>query len=185
MILVIQNPWYIPTLVSFTAGNRPEAVPHLFKYVLGELERVQNQLKVPEIEANREKVLLVRRFRDAIFKCGITGGYSKVYVLLSQTNQRRDELPPDNKRHDLSSRGYARGTTRYGNTEVSDIEYAHRLSDKFCRDTSVSLSELERQGDGFFRALYGETADNVQGLLNKGYPDVGTHTMLFETQTEF
>jgi len=76
--LVIQNPWYIVTVVSFTAGNRPEAVPLLFKYVLGELERAQNRFKVPETDAHREKVVLVRKFRDAIFKCGITGGYSKV-----------------------------------------------------------------------------------------------------------
>ena len=66
------------TVVCFTAGNRPEAVPLLFKYVFGELERAQNQFKVPETEAHREKVVLVRKFRDAIFKCGITGGYSKV-----------------------------------------------------------------------------------------------------------
>ena len=78
MTLVVQNPWYIVTLVSFTAGNRPEAVPLLFKYVLGELEHAHNQFKVPEIEANREKLVLARKFRDAIFKCGITGGYSKV-----------------------------------------------------------------------------------------------------------
>jgi hypothetical protein len=82
--IVIHNPWYIVTLVSFTAGNRPEAVPLLFKYVLGELESAHNQFKVPEIDANREKLVLARKFRDAIFKCGITGGYSKVYVLPSK-----------------------------------------------------------------------------------------------------
>ena len=70
-------------MVSFTAGNRPEAVPLLFKYALGELEHAQNQFKVPETEAHREKVMLVRKFRDAIFKCGITGGYSKVLCVLS------------------------------------------------------------------------------------------------------
>ena len=88
--LVIQNPWYIVTVVSFTAGNRPEAVPLLFKYVLGELERAQNQFKVPETEAHREKVLLARRFRDAIFKCGITGGYSKVLYRVTYTQTKID-----------------------------------------------------------------------------------------------
>jgi hypothetical protein len=82
--LVVQNPWYIVAVVSFTAANRPEAVPLLFKYVLGELERAHNQFEVPEIDANREKLVLARKFRDAIFKCGVTGGYSKVYHLPSE-----------------------------------------------------------------------------------------------------
>jgi len=81
--LVIQNPWYIVVLLSFATANRPDAIPLLFKYVLGELERAQNRFGVPEVEANREKLLLARRFRDAIFKGGIISGYSKVYTLLS------------------------------------------------------------------------------------------------------
>jgi hypothetical protein len=76
---VIQNPWYIVTLIAFTAGNRPEAVPLLYKYVLGELEHAQNQFNVPALEAKREKLLLTRKFRDAVFKSGIVGGFSKVY----------------------------------------------------------------------------------------------------------
>jgi hypothetical protein len=78
--LVIQNPWYIVALVSFTFGNIPEAAPLLFEYVLGELEHAQNQFKVQALEANREKLLLARKFRDAIFKGGMVGGYSKVYT---------------------------------------------------------------------------------------------------------
>jgi hypothetical protein len=101
-------------VVSFTAGNRPEAVPLLFKYVLGELERAQGQFKVPETEAHREKVMLVRKFRDAIFKCGITGGYSKVsypfFLFISKKqNQKKStialkkKLPTVNKRPRLPS----------------------------------------------------------------------------------
>jgi hypothetical protein len=41
------------------------------------------------------------------------------------------------------------------------------------RDTSLSLPELDAHGQKFFRALYGETADDVQGLLDKIYPDMG------------
>jgi hypothetical protein len=77
---VIQNPWYLVTLASFAAANRPEAVPLLFKYVLGELEQAQNRFNIPEPEANHEKYLLAHRFRDAIFKGGIIGGYSRVYT---------------------------------------------------------------------------------------------------------
>ncbi|KAH9999087.1 hypothetical protein BJV77DRAFT_1058615 [Russula vinacea] len=90
---VIQNPWYIIVLVSFSFGNRPEAVPHLFNYVLRELEHAQNQFKVPTLEANREKLLLARRFRDAIFKGGIVGGYSKaINSLISLLEATPEEL---------------------------------------------------------------------------------------------
>jgi hypothetical protein len=78
--LVIQNPWYLVTLASFAAANRPEAVPLLFKYVLGGLEQAQNRFNTPLPEANHEKYLLAHRFRDAIFKGGIIGGYSRVYT---------------------------------------------------------------------------------------------------------
>ncbi|KAF8479113.1 hypothetical protein DFH94DRAFT_747689 [Russula ochroleuca] len=137
---VIQNPWYIIVLVSFSFGNRPEAVPHLFKYVLGDLEHAQNQFKVPAPEANREKLLLARRFRDAIFKGGIVGGYSMaINALVSLLEATPEEL---------------RDTERQ-------------------RDTGSSLPELENRGEVFFRALYGETADGVQSLLDKIYPDMG------------
>jgi hypothetical protein len=75
---VLQNPWYIVTVVSFMTANRPEAVPLLYKYVLGELEHAQNQFNVPTLEVNRERLLLTRKFRDAIFKACLMGGIPKV-----------------------------------------------------------------------------------------------------------
>ena len=36
------------------------------------------------------------------------------------------------------------------------------------------------RGKIFFQALYGETADGVQGLLDKIYPDMGTRIILPE-----
>jgi len=137
---VIQNPWYIVTIVALTAGNRPEGIPLVFKYVLGDLERAQNEFKVPNDEAQGEKLRLARRFRDALFKCGILAGYSKaINSLVSLHEVTPVEL---------------RDTTRQ-------------------RDTSLSLPELDAHGQKFFRALYGETADDVQGLLDKIYPDMG------------
>jgi hypothetical protein len=88
--LVIQNPWYLVTLASFAAANRPEAVPLLFKYALGELEQAQNRFNISVPEANHEKYLLAQRFRDTIFKGGIIAGYSRVYTLLSRINRHRD-----------------------------------------------------------------------------------------------
>jgi hypothetical protein len=76
---VLQNPWYTVAAVSFTNANRPEAVPLLYKHVLGELELAQNRFNVPAPEANREKLLITRKFRDAIFKACLAGGIPKVY----------------------------------------------------------------------------------------------------------
>jgi hypothetical protein len=61
---------------------------------------------------------------------------------------------------------------------VSDIADTHRLCDRFYRETDLSLSDLDKRGEVFFRALYGETADNVQDLLDKIYPDMGEHIIL-------
>jgi hypothetical protein len=44
---------------------------------------------------------------------------------------------------------------------------------KHCRDTSVSTAEYDRRGKEFFQALYGDTADDVQGLLDTIMPDMG------------
>ncbi len=77
-IVVLENPWYIVTAVSFMSTNRPEAVPLLYNYVLEELEHAQTQFNVPAPEASREKLLLIRKVRDAIFKASLIGGVSKV-----------------------------------------------------------------------------------------------------------
>jgi hypothetical protein len=61
----------------------------------------------------------------------------------------------------------------------------HKLSDRIYRDTGSSLPELENRGEVFFRALYGETADGVQSLLDKIYPDMGKHTILLEYAIRF
>ncbi|KAN0115891.1 AhpD-like protein [Russula decolorans] len=135
---VLQNPWYIVTGVSFMTANRPEAVPLLYKYVLGELEHAQNQFNVPALEANREKLLLTRKFRDAFFKACLMGGIPKaINALVSLL-----EVTPE---------------------ELRDTERQ--------RDTTLSFPELERRGEVFFRAIYGETADDVQGLLERIHPD--------------
>ncbi|KAF8497205.1 hypothetical protein F5888DRAFT_1701211 [Russula emetica] len=137
---VIQNPWYLVTLASFAAANRPEAVPLLFKYVLGGLEQAQNRFNIPVPEANHEKYLLAHRFRDAIFKGGIIGGYSRaINALVSLLEVTPEELRDTNRQ----------------------------------RDTTLSLPELEKRGQVFFQANYGETADGVQDLLDRVYPDMG------------
>ena len=55
-----------------------------------------------------------------------------------------------------------------------------RLSDRLYRDTGLSVAELEERGEGYFGALFGETADDVQGILDSMYLDAGKHIMLLE-----
>ncbi|KAI9456687.1 hypothetical protein BJY52DRAFT_1275449 [Lactarius psammicola] len=101
---VVQNPWYIVTIVALTAGNRPEAIPLVFNYVLGDLERAQNEFKVTKDEAQGERLRLARRFRDAIFKCGILAGYSKaINSLISLLEVTPDELRDTARQRDTSS----------------------------------------------------------------------------------
>ncbi|KAI9059741.1 hypothetical protein FKP32DRAFT_1526519, partial [Trametes sanguinea] len=44
---------------------------------------------------------------------------------------------------------------------------------KTLRDTKKHISEYDRRGEELFRAMYGDTADAVQGLLDSAYPDLG------------
>lgn len=47
------------------------------------------------------------------------------------------------------------------------------------------MPELEKRGQVFFRANYGEIADEVQTLLDRIYPDMGEHTILLECVIRF
>ena len=44
------------------------------------------------------------------------------------------------------------------------------------RDKNTTTEEYARNGEKFFRAMYRETADKVQGLLDEIYPDMGLYT---------
>ena len=46
------------------------------------------------------------------------------------------------------------------------------------RNMSVTTEEYVETGEKLFRAMYRETADNVQGLLDEIYPDIGTRLVL-------
>ena len=61
--------WYLIAAVAFSASNKPEEVAALFTYLL----------ELPEFQASeavRRKI--ARRLREALFKSGITSGYSRV-----------------------------------------------------------------------------------------------------------
>jgi len=60
------SPWSFIAATAFSASNYPEAVPLVFKHALNELN------------THEERLLLARKFRDAIFKSGVLSGYPKV-----------------------------------------------------------------------------------------------------------
>lgn len=66
----VQNPWYIAAAVAFGASNVPEAVPLVFQHALKEVR-------------SEDKILLVRKTKDALFKSGVICGYPKVSTSIS------------------------------------------------------------------------------------------------------
>jgi len=60
------NPYYLIAAVGFSALNVPEALPSILTHAL---ENAVNE---------DERKLITRRIRDALFKSGMTAGYSKV-----------------------------------------------------------------------------------------------------------
>ena len=68
--LEIENPWYIITAVAFSASNRPDAVPQVFKFTMARLEALS--------ATKDDKLRLVLRLREALFKAGLISGYSRV-----------------------------------------------------------------------------------------------------------
>jgi len=57
-----RNPWYIVAAVTFAACNRPQAIQILLEYVL----------KETGAEELEERLFVVRSFREALLKSGIT-----------------------------------------------------------------------------------------------------------------
>jgi len=80
---VLKNPWWILAAAAFSTGNRPDAVPILFKSVLGDLEKAHEQFAVSEEQAYKEKLTLARKFRDLLLKSGMLSGYSKAINALN------------------------------------------------------------------------------------------------------
>jgi len=75
------NPWYFIAAVAFSNSNAPEAVPLIWEYALEDLRRTHERLGQTGEVVREDRLLLARRFRDAIFKGGITGGYAKNWFL--------------------------------------------------------------------------------------------------------
>lgn len=72
----VKNPWYIVAAIAFSASNCPEAVPLLLKYVLGDLDKIS--------ASPVDRLNVVRRMRDGVFKSGMICGFPKVMVIFVQ-----------------------------------------------------------------------------------------------------
>ncbi|KAK7472554.1 hypothetical protein VKT23_000669 [Stygiomarasmius scandens] len=92
-----QNPWYIIAAVSFSAGNEPSAVPSVFKRALDELEAQLTSSNASASDAHGQKLLLARKIREALFKSGLTSGYSKAINSLVALNECMPEELKDTK----------------------------------------------------------------------------------------
>ncbi|PFH53594.1 hypothetical protein AMATHDRAFT_137566 [Amanita thiersii Skay4041] len=122
------NPWFIITAVAFSASNRPEEVPRVFNYAIQQIESEQERLKV------------AKKVREALFKAGLTSGYSRT---INSLRALHEVMPPELK------------------------------ETKLLRDVDAPLAQYQSLGKQTFQALYGETAQPVQSLLDTIYPDLG------------
>ncbi|KIL68509.1 hypothetical protein M378DRAFT_8574 [Amanita muscaria Koide BX008] len=75
----VSNPWFIMTAVVFSAANLPEEVPRVFAYAM------------EDVQTDQEKIALARKFREALFKSGLTSGYPKVINSLKALNDTMPE----------------------------------------------------------------------------------------------
>lgn len=66
----LPNPWCIIAAVAYSASNKAEAVPEVFQYASQELKTSKSM--------KSERFLLAQKFREALFKSGLTSGYPKV-----------------------------------------------------------------------------------------------------------
>lgn len=67
---IIRSSWYLIVAVAFGSSNRPEAVPKVFQFVHDELIAASASIE--------ERRVVVRRLKEAIFKSGLSCGYSRV-----------------------------------------------------------------------------------------------------------
>ncbi|KAL5512039.1 hypothetical protein ACEPAH_5258 [Sanghuangporus vaninii] len=82
---VLESPWYIVATAAFSAGNRPEAVPFVLKFVLAELIALS--------ASGDDKRRAVVKMREALFKAGLISGYSRaISALVALYEATPDEL---------------------------------------------------------------------------------------------
>ncbi|PPQ76315.1 hypothetical protein CVT24_009140 [Panaeolus cyanescens] len=75
--IVLDNPWYIVAAVAYCASNRPEAVPVVWEYAINDVRSAPLDENLSGDGKDDSELLLARRFREALFKCGLVCGYPR------------------------------------------------------------------------------------------------------------
>ncbi|KZP28647.1 hypothetical protein FIBSPDRAFT_817042 [Athelia psychrophila] len=87
----LRNPWFIAAAVAFSASNIPEAVPLVYKHAVQDID----------VE---DRLLVVRKIKDALFKSGMLSGYPKaINALVALHNELPEELRDKKPLRDLST----------------------------------------------------------------------------------
>ncbi|KAH8114126.1 hypothetical protein DFH11DRAFT_250548 [Phellopilus nigrolimitatus] len=118
-----KNPWYLVATAAFNASNRPDGVPKVFEFVMRDLAAESS-----EESSLENKLRVTRLMREALFKSGMTSGYSRAISSLVALY----EVTPEELREtklirdvdndtvaDLVARGDQLFATMYGETASS------------------------------------------------------------------
>ncbi|KAF8888064.1 AhpD-like protein [Infundibulicybe gibba] len=121
----------------------PEAVPLVFQYA------------VRGLESRDERLLLVRKMKDAVFKSGLLSGYPKAINALIHLNT----ILPDDLRDTTPLRWECP---------------CHMLKSHLCptQQSFADHNDLNRIGQEHASRTYGDTTETVQSLIKETYPDL-------------
>ncbi|KAJ3500009.1 hypothetical protein NLJ89_g9983 [Agrocybe chaxingu] len=146
----LRNPWYIVAAVAFSASNRPEGVRRVFEHVLADLR-----------------------------SANASSGHSQtVDHQSSDAAQLEERVLARKMREALFKSGLICGYPRAinGLKALHEVMPEELKEEKLLRDPNVSLGRYEEVGNAFFKTVYGEKAEEVMGMLDTVYPDLGTST---------
>ncbi|KAI0324700.1 hypothetical protein GY45DRAFT_1313434 [Cubamyces sp. BRFM 1775] len=93
----------------------------------------------------------------------------------SEEAQREELVLARKVREAVLQSGLLSGMPRTINSlmALNEVMPENLRDSKTLRDTNKHMSEYDRRGEQLFRAMYRDTADTVQGLLDAAYPDLG------------
>lgn len=91
----VKSPWYAVAAITFTASNRPEAVPLVLDHVLNDLDAIG--------ASHEDRLAAARKIRDGVFKSGMICGFPKVASSLSCPTASSELYTPRSSTHSSCS----------------------------------------------------------------------------------
>ncbi|KAF5324755.1 hypothetical protein D9611_004187 [Ephemerocybe angulata] len=121
----ISNPWYIVTAVALSASNKPDGVPRVFEHMLSQ------ELKDHASDSQEDRLILARKFREAIFKSGLISGYPKAINSLVALHEAMPEDLRDTQIHrsttmslaEYEQKGQVFWDSVYGANDIYEMLY--------------------------------------------------------------